>query len=54
MREMVFTKKTKCKNNLRGSGEDEMGGGTKIRAVAKRVQFFKSNMKKREIETMNL
>lgn len=47
MREMVFTeKKTNCKNNLRGSGEDEMRGGTPIRAAAKRFQFLRAIWRK--------
>lgn len=37
MREMVFIeKKINCKNNFRGSGEDEMRGGILIRVVVKR------------------
>lgn len=48
---MVFAKKTNCKNNIRGSGEGEIWGGTKIGAAA-RGSFFKSTVEKREIGTV--
>lgn len=49
MREMVFAeKKTNCKNNLRGSGKDEMGGtGNKEQGHIKESSIFQSYMKRK-------